>query len=71
MLLQFFYRLFRGIGGRAIRIRFSYDDANELSAARTENIHVRAAFAFTQLIPAYRAGRIHFHDFIVVSEMNI
>ena len=33
--------------GCAIRICFGYDDADELPAARKENIHVRAAFAFT------------------------
>ena len=34
------------VGGGAIRVRFCYDDANELPAARTKNIHIRAAFAF-------------------------
>ncbi len=46
MLIQFFCRLFRSVGGGAISVRFGYDDADELSAARTENIHVRATFAF-------------------------
>ena len=47
MLIQFFYRLFRSVGGGAICIRFGYDNANELSAAGTEYIHVGTAFAFT------------------------
>ena len=38
--------LFLRTSGCAIRICFGYDDADELPAARKENIHVRAAFAF-------------------------
>ena len=29
MLIQFFYRLFRSVGGGAISVRFGYDDADE------------------------------------------
>ena len=51
MLIQFFYRLFRSVGGGAIRICFGYDDANEFSAARTENIYVRTLSPLHNLYP--------------------